>query len=285
MAQNFTFKNIERTETLNRYLDDIKKFKVMTPEEEVDYIIKAQNGDINARHRLIEANQRYIFSYAKKFSGTYNVLDIVSVANIGFNEAITKFDTTKGFRLCTYANQWMSQKIRLYLLNEHLTVKKSNISKTSGKVNAIKNKFFIENGRMPQVEEIQDELMEVYGIKIKETCDLVDVSLNSINQTTEDGESCFEESSEFNTATSSINNYEVESEIDYQKALVVTMLSTLTEREQVIIKKIFGIGCDPMEMDAVAEELNMSKERIRQIRISVCNKLKEQFSSAKKRVI
>lgn len=285
MAENFTFKNIERTETLNRYLDDIKKFKIMTPEEEIDYVIKAQNGDENARHRLIEANQRYIFSYAKKFSGTYNVLDIVSVANIGFNEAITKFDTTRGFRLCTYANQWMGQKIRLYLMNEHLTVKKSNYSKTCGKVNVIKNKFFVENGRMPQVEEIQEELMKVYGLNIKETCDLVDVSYNSINQTTEDGESRFEESAEFNTATSSYNEYESKCEVDYQKALVATMLKSLTDREQTVIKKIFGIGCEPQEMDSVAEDLNMSKERIRQIKISVCNKLKEQFSASRRQVI
>ena len=285
MAENFTFKNIERTETLNRYLDDIRKYSVMTPEEEIEYVIKAQSGDENARHRLIEANQRYIFSYAKKFSGTYNILDIVSVANIGFNEAITKFDTTRGFRLCTYANQWMGQKIRLYLMNEHLTVKKSNYSKTCGKVNVIKNKFFVENGRMPQVEEIQEELMRVYGLNIKETCDLVDVSYNSINQTTEDGESCFEESAEFNAATSSHNDYEAKCETDYQKALVATMLNTLTEREQTVIKKIFGIGCDPQEMDSVAEDLNMSKERIRQIKISVCNKLKEQFSVSRRQVI
>jgi RNA polymerase primary sigma factor len=257
----------------------------MTPDEEVDYIVKAQNGDIDARHRLIESNQRYIFSFAKKFSGTYNVLDIVSVANIGFNEAITKFDTTKGFRLCTYANQWMGQKIRLYLMNEHLPVKKSNISKTINKVNAIKNRFFVENGRMPQVEEIQEELMNVYGIKIKETCDLKDVMYSSINQTTEDGESCYEESAEFNGATSSYNDYESESENDYQKALVATMLNTLTDREQTVIKKIFGIGCEPQEMDSVAKDMGMTKERIRQIKIAVCKKLKENFSGSNKLAI
>jgi RNA polymerase nonessential primary-like sigma factor len=285
MAENLTFKNIERTENLNRYLDDIKDFNIMTPDEEVDYIIKAQNGDIKARHHLVESNLRYIFSFAKKFSGSNNVLDIVDVAYIGFNDAITKFDVTKGFRLCTYANQWMGQKIRLYLMNEHLPVRKSNISKTVNKVSTIKNKFFTKYGRMPQIEEIQEELFNTYGIKIKETCDLVDVMYSSINQTTEDGESCYEESAEFNGATSSINEYEVESENDYAKALVATMLKTLSEREQKIIKKLFGLGCEPQEMDSVAEEMGMSKERIRQIKISVCKKLKETFGGQNKLAI
>ena len=63
------------------------------------------------------------------------------------------------------------------------------------------------------------------------------------------------------------------------------MLNTLSEREQIIIKKLFGIGCDAQEMDSVAEDMGMSKERIRQIRIAVCDKLKDKFSSYTKRAI
>lgn len=285
MADNLLFKNIERTENLGRYLDEIKNYKILTPEEEYDLILQAKNGDESAKETLILSNQRYLFSLCKKFSTAYNVLDLVSIANEGFIEGIERFDPTRGFRLYTFAQHYALQKIKAYLINENLTVKKSNYNKTYSKVNTIKNKFFVEHGRQPQIEEIQEELKTTYGIVIKETCDLVDVSMNSINQSVDDGETYYEESAEFNTATSSVNSYEVESEQEYHKALVATMLNTLTDREKIVIKKIFGLGCEPQEMDSVAKEMGMSKERIRQIKIEVCNKLKDNFSSYKKRVI
>jgi RNA polymerase primary sigma factor len=285
MADNLLFKNIERTENLGRYLDEIKNYKILTPEEEYDLILQAKNGDESAKETLILSNQRYLFSLCKKFSTAYNVLDLVSIANEGFIEGIERFDPTRGFRLYTFAQHYALQKIKAYLINENLTVKKSNYNKTYSKVNTIKNKFFVEHGRHPQIEEIQEELKTTYGIVIKETCDLVDVSMNSINQSADDGETYYEESAEFNTATSSVNSYEIETEQEYHKALVATMLNTLTDREKIVIKKIFGLGCEPQEMDSVAKEMGMSKERIRQIKIEVCNKLKDNFSSYKKRVI
>ena len=285
MTDKTIFRNIERTENLGRYLDEIKKYNILSPEEEYDLVIKAKDGDEHAKTVLVNSNQRYIYSICKKYATAYNVLDLVSIANIGFIKGIEKFDPTRGFRLYTFAQHYALQEVKLYLINENLTVKKSNYNKTYSKVNQIKNKFFVENGRMPHVEEIQRILKEEYNIDIKEICDLIDVNINSIHESNDEGETFFEESAEFNTATSSINQYEVECEQDYHKALVATMLKTLSEREQIVIKKLFGIGCEPQEMDSVAVDMGMSKERIRQIRIAVCNKLKDSFSSYNKRVI
>lgn len=285
MTDKTNFRNIERTENLGRYLDEIKKYNILSPEEEYDLVLKAKAGDEHAKTVLVNSNQRYIYSICKKYATAYNVLDLVNIANIGFIKGIEKFDPTRGFRLYTFAQHYALQEVKLYLINENLTVKKSNYNKTYSKVNQIKNRFFVENGRMPQVEEIQSALKEQYNIEIKEMCDLIDVNINSINESNDEGETFFEESIEFNTATSSINQYEIESEQDYHKALVATMLNTLSEREQIIIKKLFGIGCDAQEMDSVAEDMGMSKERIRQIRIAVCDKLKDNFSSYNKRAI
>ena len=179
----------------------------------------------------------------------------------------------------------MGQKVRAYLINENLSVKKSNYNKTYSRVNKIKNKFFVEHGRMPQVEEIQEILLKDYNIDIKELCDLVDVNINSINQSMDDGESFYEETPEFNSATSSVNSFEIESDKEYQKALVTVMLSSISERERTIVKKVFGIDCEPQEMDEIAKEMGMSKERIRQIRIEACNKMKNMFTPYQKRVI
>ena len=285
MANKLTFKNIERTENLQRYLDEIRKYDVLTPEQEYEYIVKAKAGDMTARDILVNSNQRYIYSLCKKYSTSYNVLDLVSIANEGFIEGIERFDVTRGFKLYTYAQHYAMQRIKAYLINENLTVKKSNYNKTYSRVNKIKNKFFVENGRMPQVEEIQEILLKDYNIDIKELCDLVDVNINSINQSMDDGESFYEETPEFNSATSSVNSFEIESDKEYQKALVTAMLSSISERERTIVKKVFGIDCEPQEMDEIAKEMGMSKERIRQIRIEACNKMKNMFTPYQKRVI
>lgn len=285
MANKLTFKNIERTENLQRYLDEIRKYDVLTPEQEYEYIVKAKAGDMTARDILVNSNQRYIYSLCKKYSTSYNVLDLVSIANEGFIEGIERFDVTRGFKLYTYAQHYAMQRIKAYLINENLTVKKSNYNKTYSRVNKIKNKFFVEHGRMPQVEEIQEILLKDYNIDIKELCDLVDVNINSINQSMDDGESFYEETPEFNSATSSVNSFEIESDKEYQKALVTAMLSSISERERTIVKKVFGIDCEPQEMDEIAKEMGMSKERIRQIRIEACNKMKNMFTPYQKRVI
>lgn len=285
MADKLFFKNIERTENLQRYLDEIKRYDVLTPEQEYEYIVKAKAGDMSARDMLVNCNQRYIYSLCKKFSTTYNVLDLVSIANEGFIEGIERFDITRGFKLYTYAQHYAMQRIKAYLINENLTVKKSNYNKTYSKVNKIKNKFFVENGRMPQVEEIQKLLKSDYDIDIKDLGDLIDVNINSINQSVDDGETFYEDAPEFNSATASVNNFETEIDKDYEKALVSRMLNSLSEREQMIIKKTFGIKCEPQEMDEIAKEMGMSKERIRQIKIEACNKLKNIYSPYKKRVI
>ena len=285
MSTNTWVKQIDRTETLNRYLEDIRKFDLITPEEEAELIVKAQEGDDRSMGKLMEAHQRYIFSFAKQYSNGKNVLDLVDVANEGFAEAISRFELSRGFRLCSYANYWMKERINKYLLSDHLTVKKSNYSKTYSKVTKIKNDFFLQNGRYPSTDEIIEVLEEKYDIIIKDECDVYDVSINSINSTLDDGETYYEESSDFNTATASVNEFEETSNRDYTKALVGEMIKGLNERERTIIKMLFGIGCPEMAMEDVAEEVGLSKERIRQMKVSICEKLRKSFSYYAKKAI
>jgi RNA polymerase primary sigma factor len=285
MKENIWVKQVERTETLNLYLDDIKKYDLITADKEIELIEKAQNGDDKAKQELMTVHQRYIFSFAKKFTNGKNVLDLVNEATIGFEKAIMDFDITRGFRLCSYANYWMREKITKYLISEHLTIKKSNYNKTHSRVNKVKNDFFLNNGRFPTSEEIIDILREKYDLDIKDETDVYDVVINSINSTLDDGETYFEESKDFNTATASYNEYENEMNGDYTKALVAEMIKTLNEKEQKIVKSLFGIGCEEMSMEDVAEEMGYSKERIRQLKQDICTKLKKAYSYVTKKAI
>lgn len=279
MIKSIFVKEVERTNNLNRYFDDIKDYNLISAEEEVELINRAQEGDQVALDKLVMSHQRYVFSFARQYSNGTNVTDLVNVANDGFIEAINRFDVTRGFRLCSYANFWMKERLNKYLLNEHQTIKKSNYYKTHTKVNKIKNEFFLLNGRYPTTDEIIEELELNYGISIKNDGDIYDISYNSINSTLDDGESYYEESPEFNSATSSYNDYENTISAEYNEALVGLMLKGLTEREQKVIKPLFGIGCEEKDMEDIAEEMGMSKERIRQLKISICEKLKKQYNS------
>ncbi len=279
MIKSIFVKEVERTNNLNRYFDDIKEYNLISAEEEVELINRAQEGDQVALDKLVMSHQRYVFSFARQYSNGTNVTDLVNVANDGFIEAINRFDVTRGFRLCSYANFWMKERLNKYLLNEYQTIKKSNYYKTHTKVNKIKNEFFLLNGRYPTTDEIIEELELNYGISIKNDGDIYDISYNSINSTLDDGESYYEESPEFNSATSSYNDYENTISAEYNEALVGLMLKGLTEKEQKVIKPLFGIGCEEKDMEDIAEEMGMSKERIRQLKISICEKLKKQYNS------
>lgn len=286
MIKSVFVKEVERTNNLNRYFDDIKNYELIGAEEEVELINRAQNGEQAAMDKLVLSHQRYIFSFARQYSNGTNVTDLVNVANDGFIEAINRFDVTRGFRLCSYANFWMRERLNKYLLNEHQPIKKSNYYKTYSKVNKIKNEFFLLNGRYPSVDELLEELELNYNMSIKNEMDLYDIAYNSINSTLDDGETYFEESHEFNNATASYNDYEKSVTDEYNQALVGLLLNGLTEKEKKVIKPLFGIGCEEKDMEAVAEEMGMTKERIRQLKVSICDKLKKHYNSLyKKRVI
>lgn len=284
MIKSVQAKMLDRTEGLNRYLEDIRKYDLISPEEEVELVLKAQNGDEQAMGRLMESHQRYIFSFARQYSNGKNILDLVNVANEGFAIAIERFDVTRGFRLCSYANSWMQERLNSYLLTDHLLVKRSNYKKTHSKVNKIKNDFFLQNGRYPSNDEVMDILDEM-GIKINNECDVYDVTYNSINASLDEGETFYEGSEEFNSHTSSNNNYEDVIDSDYNKTLVNIMLNGLKEKEREIIKSLFGIGCEEKDMDTVAEEMGFSKERIRQLKVATLDKLKRQYKHYTKKAI
>jgi RNA polymerase primary sigma factor len=285
MVKNVWTKQIERTETLTRYLDDIKKFDIISADEEVELIERAQNGDENAFGKLMNCHQRYIFSFAKQYANSLNVLDLVNVANEGFAEAINRFDITRGFRLCSYANYWMKERLNKYLLSEHLTVRRTNYYKTYNKVNKIKNEYFLNNGRYPSTDEIIEILKDKYDTEIKDEGDVYDVLINSINNTMDNGETYYEDSSDFNMATSSLNEYENDIENDYTKEIVADLLNTLNERERTIIKSLFGIGCEEKSMEDIAKEMGYTKERIRQLKVDICNKLQTAYKYSFKKAI
>lgn len=269
------FINADRT--ISVYLKEINKYKVLTAAEEADLIKKMRDGDVDARNRLIAANQRFIYAVAKRYGNDNNVLDLVNEGNIGLMQALDTFDASKGNRFLSYAIWYIRREINAYLNNDNLLIRKTNNTKTIYKLSKIKEKFYAENNRYPDVDEIAAILEAEYGLKIKDKTDLLDISTTSINTCFDDEDArAFENTPYFTEKTAVDNDYLPVMDDDFNSAVSGALISSLTEREQTVIKMSFGIGYNKEYTNAeIAEELGMSSERARQLKNGAIEKMKK----------
>lgn len=264
--------------TLNDYLKEINKYKVLKPEEEKELVKKMFDGDKEAKDRLIMCNQRFVYAVAKTYANEDNILDLVNEGNIGLMQALETFDHTKGNKFLSYAIWYIKREIQAYLNNENLLIRKTNNTKTVYKLSKIKQKFYAEHNRYPDVDEIADILEKEYGLKIKDKTDLLDVTTTSISTCFDDEDNrAFENSQYFTERTATENEYEDEVKKEHNASVSGTLMSELTEREQTIIKMAFGIGYNKEYTNAeIAEEIGMSSERVRQLKNGAIEKMRQE---------
>ena len=268
---------INTDHAINTYLKEINQYKVLTAAEEADLIEKMKNGDAAAKALLIASNQRFVYAVAKRYGNEDNVLDLVNEGNIGLMQALETFDPDKGNRFLSYAIWYIRREINAYLNNDNLLIRKTNNTKTVYKLSKIKAKFFAENNRYPDVDEISAILEAEYGVKIKDKTDLLDISTTSINTCYDDEDSrAFENTPYFTEKTSVENEFQDEVENEYNSAVSGALMSVLTEREQTIVKMAFGIGYNKEFTNAeIGEDLGMSSERVRQLKNGAIKKMQQ----------
>ena len=274
----------ERTETLTRYYEDIRKYDVMSEEKEVEMFKLFKNGNKQeqeyARNFIINANQRFVVAMAKRFATNENILDLISEGNIGLMEAMKDFDVTKGNKFITFAVWYVRRAINNYCINYGNLVKKTNLSKTYHIIAQATNKFIQTEYRQPTLEELLEIVNKEHKADIKSIEDIIDTKISSIDEgfNSEDDDAVFGEMSLYNSYSSSFNEYEKISNDDFNNKLISSMLGNLPEREKTIIKMVFGIGYyREYELQEIAEELGLTTERVRQIKNSVIKEIKEKY--------
>lgn len=276
----------DTADSLNYYLKDVRKYELLSPEEERALFKRIKSGDEKAKNELIEANQLFVLAVAKRYSGYDNIMDLVQVGNIGMLQAIDNFNPErkspdgKNIRFLSYAAWYIRREISFYVINNGL-IKRTNNVKTVFKLNRVKNTFYLENGRYPSTEELREIIENEYGIKVKDSSYLYDVETKSLSSTYDgsDKKDTFERSELYNEKSASYNEYNQTIEEDHNKSVVSSLLHYLGEREQDIMKRLFGIDYDrEYTMDEVAEVYGMTRERIRQIRNTSLNKLKKAYA-------
>ena len=170
------FKIINRitnsSDNLNRYFNEISKYKLLSSEEEAELAFKAKDGDEKAKETILKSNLRFVISVAKSYvSGNSSVEDLISEGNRGLVEAVENFDPTTGFKFISYAVWHIRKNILLYLNNHTRSIRiPSNVNNEMRKYHAIEESFISYNGREPSI----DEMLEIienpeYGIQISDS--------------------------------------------------------------------------------------------------------------------
>lgn len=257
-----------RNDSTLAYFDDIKKYPVLSKEEEKELLYTIKNGDkkesIQARNKLVSHNQRFVASVARKFSNGENLLDLINEANIGLLMAIDKFDLNYDGRFLTYAVFWMRKYINEYLISKEKSVQPINAHKVYAYANKGREMFFHANKRYPSEEELSALIKEKYGISIPNKSDLIQYTINSIDVAYDnDGEMYNGEChGDFAVVTSS-NNVNDNIEKEDKKSFVNYLLSKLPDKNKEIVCRYYGIGHEEESMESISKRMGLTLSDIK----------------------
>lgn len=284
MAKNKSYS--EDVDIYKLYLADISKYMAINDTVAREYISTVRNGDVMAKklakERLVGSYQRYVISIANKYAKNGNLMDIISEGNIGLMRAIDEFNLDSDVKFTTYAMYWIRKTIMAYITVTEPTVAPNNAFKLATYLPKIKQQFMQENCRQATVEELQELMMDKYNLTFKNKEDLESYKTVSIDETYNvDNEGAeYNENAEYAARTMSCNIDEYMDNYDAKMA-VKKILSKLNERDEYIVKCLYGIDCKPKSMDDIADEIGVSHERVRQIAVNSVRKLGEQFKNVK----
>lgn len=259
-----------RTDTTMAYFDEIRKYDILTVDEERKLLELIKNGSKSesekARERLINCNQRFVASIARRFSTSSNLLDLINEANVGLITAIDKFDLSYKGRFLTYAVFWMRKYMNDYIILKERIIQPINAHKIYAYANKARERFFIEHNRYPNESELQEYLLNKYGIEVANKDDLSQYSMLSIDSSisTNENDESEENVGDFAIATS-VNNVLDDIERMDNRNIVNFLLKRLPERSQEIMRRYYGIDRKEECINNISIDMKLSRERIRQI--------------------
>lgn len=251
------------SEALERYLQDISKEEMVSTDEEVELAKRIRQGDKDALERLVKANLRFVVSVAKQYQGQgLELTDLINEGNVGLINAAMKFDETRGFKFISYAVWWVRQSILQALADKSRLVRLplNQIGYVS-KVNHFYHDFMRKNNRAPSLDEVADALgMEKSKVNAALLTSGKHISMNA--PLIDDEDSCLLDlltNDDKGNADSSLISDSLKEEVHHA-------LDLLPERESQVIRMYFGINTPELSLEKIGEKLNLSRERVRQIK-------------------
>lgn len=261
------------SQSLEKYLQEIGKVELISPEEEVKLATLIKQGDQRALDRLTKANLRFVVSVAKQYQNQgLSLPDLINEGNVGLIKAAQRFDETRGFKFISYAVWWIRQSI-LQALAEQSRIVRLPLNKV-GLTNRIQKAYSLLEQQYER-EPSAEELAEVLEMDIEEVASTLGINARhvSMDSPLAEGEEntlidVLENPNAAKTDEELYHNESLKTEIDRS-------LKTLTERQKEVICFFFGIGVDhPMSLEDIGEKFSLTRERVRQIKDKAITKLK-----------
>ncbi|MDH5281538.1 MAG: sigma-70 family RNA polymerase sigma factor [Thermoleophilia bacterium] len=249
-------------DSLQLFLADVGKHKLLTAAEEVQLAKQIERGDLIAKRRMIESNLRLVVSIAKGYRGLgVPFLDLIQEGTLGLNRAVEKFDWRRGFKFSTYATWWIRQSVQRAVANHARTIRVPvHVVERQQKLSRAARRLEVELGR----EATKEELAEATGLPIQHVDEALgaahaSVALNQTVGADDEGElgdlfADREAADPFDEAEESLRRQSVRRALD-----------ALPERERRILELRFGFEGEPWTLEAIGHELDLTRERVRQL--------------------
>jgi RNA polymerase primary sigma factor len=249
-------------DSLQLFLADVGRHKLLTASEEVTLAKAIERGDLLAKRRMIESNLRLVVSIAKGYRGLgVPFLDLIQEGTLGLNRAVEKFDWRRGFKFSTYATWWIRQSVQRAVANHARTIRVPvHVVERQQKLSRAARRLEVELGR----EATKDELAEATGLPMQHVDEALgaahaSVSLNQTVGADDEGElgdlfADREAADPFDEAEESLRRQGVRKALD-----------ALPERERRILELRFGFEGEPWTLEAIGHELDLTRERVRQL--------------------
>lgn len=269
-------------DSVRLHLREIGKIPLLSAEEELSLAQRVVQGDKRAKDKMAEANMRLVVSIAKRYSGRgLDFLDLIQEGHTGLLRAVEKFDPDKGFKFSTYATWWIRQAITRAIADQARTIRiPVHMVETINKLLRTQRRMTQELNREPTIEELARELeMEPdkveYVIKIKQDISSLDAGVGRDGEDEDSVLGDFIEDEDSTTPEESASS-------QLLKEQVQAVLSTLSEREQKIVKMRFGLENGKSHtLEEVGQEFAVTRERIRQIEAKALAKLRKHKDAKK----
>ena len=254
------------------YLKEIGVVPLLSNEEEKELAIAVENGDLEAKQRLAEANLRLVVSIAKRYVGrVMQFLDLIQEGNMGLMKAVDKFDYSKGFKFSTYATWWIRQAITRAIADQARTIRiPVHMVETINKLVREQRNLLQELGQDPTPEQIAERM----GMTPDKVREILKIAQEPVSLETPIGEEDDSHLGDF------IEDEVIENPVDYTTRVVLReqldeVLDTLTDREENVLRLRFGLDDGKMRtLEDVGKVFNVTRERIRQIEAKALRKLR-----------
>jgi len=259
------------TPSLDKYLQEIGRVELITPEEEVELARRIRTGDIEALRKLVKANLRFVVSVAKQYQNQGITLpDLINEGNLGLMKAAQRFDETRGFKFISYAVWWIRQAI-LQALAEQSRIVRLPVNKI-GSINKI-NRAFARLEQIYEREPSSQEIAEMLEMIAEDVKDALKTNGRTVSMdapiSAEEDNSMYDLIQSTDTPSPDKNLLNESLAYEIERAL-----NTLSPRESKVLKLYFGLGMKhPFTLEEIGEELTLTRERVRQIKEKAIRKI------------